>query len=116
MDKTYPMPQTVLQTYNAVVSLGRIHGKNVIIGETGWPTCGARIGTSIPSPDNQKIFLQKFLNIITISEYYLFEAFDEKWKETYGLVEGHWGLYDSKGMAKHDLSALSGITSKNNWR
>jgi len=106
----------VLRMYNDVMSLGKIHGKNVIIGETGWPTHGARIGNAIPSPDNQKMFLQKFLNIISIPEYYIFEAFDEKWKEMYGLVEGHWGLYDSKGMTKHDLSILSGISSKNNWR
>jgi len=106
----------VLQTYNAVASLGKIYGKNVIVGETGWPTHGATIGTAIPSSGNQKIFLQKFLNTVTIPEYYIFEAFDEKWKEMYGLVEGHWGLYDSKGMTKNDLGILSETMSENNWR
>ncbi|MDH5463873.1 MAG: glycosyl hydrolase family 17 protein [Nitrosopumilus sp.] len=106
----------VLQTYNAVASLGKVHGKNVIIGETGWPTHGDTIGTAIPSSDNQKMFLKKFLTTTTIPEYYIFEAFDEKWKEMYGLVEGHWGLCDSKGITKHDLSILSGAASKNNWR
>jgi len=107
----------VLQTYNTVVSVGMAYGKKVIIGETGWPTRGAVIGAAIPSISNHQTFLQRFLDNTTIPEYYVFEAFDERWKEMYGLVEGNWGLYNSKGMAKHDfISTLSGDPSKNNWR
>lgn len=107
----------VLQTYNTVASVGRAHGKKVIIGETGWPTRGTVIGSAIPNLSNHKMFLQKFLDVVTVPEYYLFEAFDEKWKEMYGSVESNWGLYTSKGTAKHNfVDTLSGLTSKNNWR
>ncbi|MCA9828451.1 MAG: hypothetical protein KC444_08735 [Nitrosopumilus sp.] len=108
----------VLQTYNTVMSVGMAHGKKVIIGETGWPTHGDAIGDAIPSPENQLRFISEFREIADFNEieYFFFEAFDEKWKEMYGFVEGHWGLCDSKGMTKHDLAILFGTTYKNNWR
>jgi exo-beta-1,3-glucanase (GH17 family) len=78
-------------------------GKVVVIGETGWPTQGDRIGEAVPSEQNQKEFVSRFLmlNRTYDTEYFMFQVFDEKWKEKYeGPVGAHWGLYYSNGCIK----------------
>ncbi|MCW3135632.1 MAG: glycosyl hydrolase family 17 protein, partial [Canidatus Methanoxibalbensis ujae] len=75
-------------------------GKDVIIGETGWPTQGDRIGWAIPSEENQRMFLSEFLNLAKENEisYFYFDVFDERWKGKH--AEAHWGLYYSNGTLK----------------
>lgn len=84
--------------------------KAVIIGETGWPTEGDRNGESVPSEENQREFLSRFLTLNQAhnAEYFLFEVFDEKWKDKYeGTVGSHWGLYYSNGSMKPLLNDLA---------
>ncbi len=77
-------------------------GKDVIIGETGWPTQGDRIGRAIPSEENQRMFLSEFLNLAKENEisYFYFDVFDERWKRKHAEAEAHWGLYYSNGTLK----------------
>ena len=89
---------------------GAFPDKVVIIGETGWPTEGDRNGESVPSEENQKEFLSRFLRLNQAynAEYFLFEVFDEKWKDKYeGTVGSHWGLYYSNGSMKPLLNDLA---------
>lgn len=84
-------------------------GKKVIIGETGWPTQGDGKGSAVPGEANQQEFLSRFLilNQTHNAEFFLFEVFDEKWKEKYeGTVGAHWGLYFSNGYLKPLLRDL----------
>ena len=84
-------------------------GKKVIIGETGWPTQGDSKGSAVPGEVNQQEFLSRFLalNQTHNAEFFLFEVFDEKWKEKYeGTVGAHWGLYFSNGYLKPLLNDL----------
>ena len=89
--------------------------KEIIIGETGWPSSGSILRDAVPSEENQKMFLEDFKNSAEESEikYFYFEAFDEKWK---GLLEdagytgenqsivnpvgANWGLFYSNGSLK----------------
>ena len=83
--------------------------KRVIIGETGWPTQGAKIGEAVPTEENQKIFLSKFLQLAEEEriQYFYFDVFDEKWKEKFeGTVGAHWGLYYANGSLKPLLNDL----------
>jgi hypothetical protein len=73
--------------------------REVIIGETGWPTAGDPIGGAIPSEANQALFLESFVPLALERgvPYFFFEAFDEDWKsDASGVeVESHWGLWKS---------------------
>ena len=83
-------------------------GKQIVIGETGWPSAGKATGDAVPSPDNQARYLQEFVkwagqNNVT---YFYFDAFDESWKRGERGVGTNWGLYDEAGTLKPALSGL----------
>ncbi len=77
----------------------------VIIGETGWPTCGNAHGAAVPGVGNQRRFitdLWKWANLYDIDVVY-FSAFDEAWKAGPGNeVEGCWGMYNADRTPKHE--------------
>jgi exo-beta-1,3-glucanase (GH17 family) len=81
-------------------------GTAVIIGETGWPTCGATVGNAEPGVANQRRFVEelwKWSNLYGIRVVF-FEAFDEPWKASPGReVEGCWGLYNADRTPKHPV-------------
>jgi glucan 1,3-beta-glucosidase len=72
-------------------------GKEIVIGETGWPSAGRMREDALPSPSNQARYLS---DIIALSkengwDYNLIEAKDQPWKrQLEGTVGGHWGLLD----------------------
>lgn len=77
--------------------------KRIVIGETGWPSDGTVVGKAVPSAENQGRFLTDFVRLASSSgvEYFIFEAFDENWKEKFeGNVGAHWGIYRSDGSIK----------------
>ena len=73
-------------------------GKEVLIGEVGWPSAGRMREGALPSPSNQARVLEEVL-IRAQREHYrvnLIEAFDQPWKrQLEGTVGGHWGLLDA---------------------
>ncbi|BBO87882.1 hypothetical protein DSCOOX_10620 [Desulfosarcina ovata subsp. ovata] len=81
-------------------------GKEVIIGETGWPTDGDTVGEAVPSEVNQKRFLDEFIRLASDYQitYFIFESYDEGWKiEDEGTVGGSWGLFYSDRTPKPAL-------------
>ncbi|MCS7180908.1 MAG: glycosyl hydrolase family 17 protein [bacterium] len=83
--------------------------KEVIIGETGWPSKGEVMGKAVPSEENQFKFLSQFLRYAKENnvKYFLFEAFDEKWKLKFeGGAGANWGIYYSNGYLKPLLKNL----------
>ncbi|PIN90599.1 hypothetical protein COU57_03010 [Candidatus Pacearchaeota archaeon CG10_big_fil_rev_8_21_14_0_10_32_14] len=88
---------------NDVLTLREMYpGKRIVVGETGWPSGGSAIGSAVPSEENQAKFINDFVlkadqnNI----EYFLFELFDEKWKEKFGNAEHKFGVAYSNGTIK----------------
>lgn len=78
-------------------------GKQVIVGETGWPSQGPANGSAIPSIANEKTFTSQVLaNATKLGPIFLFEAFDESWKHDNDW-EPHWGLWDKNGAPKFGL-------------
>jgi exo-beta-1,3-glucanase (GH17 family) len=77
-------------------------GKQIVIGETGWPSAGSPHGAAVPSPANQARYLRDFINWAQAKQvqYFYFEAFDEGWKVNEGDVGTHWGLYQSDSTSK----------------
>jgi glucan 1,3-beta-glucosidase len=74
-------------------------GKEVLIGETGWPSQGRMREGALPSPANQARVLHEVLALAQRGNYRvnLIEAFDQPWKRFLeGTVGGYWGLYDDR--------------------
>jgi glucan 1,3-beta-glucosidase len=78
-------------------------GKEVLIGETGWPSVGRPRGAIEPGRVNQARYVREFAALAEERgiRYNLIEAFDQPWKRVpEGTVGGHWGLYDRDGREK----------------
>ncbi len=77
-------------------------GKEVIIGEVGWPSAGRMREGALPSPANQARVIQDVLALAAREKFHVnvIEAFDEPWKRALeGTVGGHWGLLDDASRA-----------------
>jgi len=75
-----------------------IAGKDVIIGEVGWPSEGRMREGALPSPANQARVIQDVLSLAKQGNYRVnvIEAFDQPWKRALeGTVGGYWGLLDA---------------------
>jgi exo-beta-1,3-glucanase (GH17 family) len=73
-------------------------GKEILIGETGWPSEGRMRESALPSRTNQARVVSEILDLAQRENFRvnLFEAYDELWKqELEGTVGGSWGLFDS---------------------
>ena len=96
------MPIPAEQAADHVASIRRLAagafpGKEIVIGETGWPSAGRMREAALPSLANQARVVHDILargkrdgfrvNVI--------EAYDQPWKRYLeGTVGGHWGLLD----------------------
>jgi exo-beta-1,3-glucanase (GH17 family) len=70
-------------------------GKEVLIGEVGWPSAGRMRSGALPSPANQARVLHDILAHGKRENFRvnIIEAFDQPWKRYQeGTVGGHWGV------------------------
>lgn len=89
----------------------RFAPKDILIGETGWPSEGRQRETAVPSRVNEARFIRGFVAMAETNgwRYNLIEAFDQPWKRaSEGAVGGYWGLYDAD---RHDKGVLEGPVS-----
>ncbi|WP_454917138.1 glycoside hydrolase family 17 protein [Xanthobacter sediminis] len=73
-------------------------GKEILIGETGWPSAGRMREEALPSPSNQARVMHDVVALAEKRGYRVnvIEAFDQPWKRrSEGTVGGHWGLIDA---------------------
>ncbi len=71
-------------------------GKEVLIGETGWPSVGRMREGALPSRINQARVISEILEVAKRDNFRvnLIEAFDASWKRYWeGTVGGYWGLF-----------------------
>src|SRR5262249_23918430 len=72
-------------------------GKEVFIGEFGWPSAGRMREGALPSPAEQARALQEVLAIAKRENFRvnLIEAYDQPWnRQLEDTVGGPWGLFD----------------------
>ncbi|CAD5109288.1 glycoside hydrolase family 17 protein [Zestomonas carbonaria] len=89
----------------------RFAPKDILIGETGWPSEGRQRETALPSRVNEARFIRGFVAMAEQNgwRYNLIEAFDQPWKrESEGAVGGYWGLFDAD---RQDKGVLAGPVS-----
>jgi glucan 1,3-beta-glucosidase len=74
-------------------------GKEILIGEVGWPSAGRMRDGALPSPANQAEVLRGIVALGKEENWKvnLIEAFDQPWKRLLeGTVGGHWGMFDDE--------------------
>src|ERR1043166_6243610 len=78
-------------------------GKEVLLGEVGWPSAGRMRERALPSPVNQARVIEDVLDLAKREGFHanVIEAFDQPWKrQLEGTVGGHWGLLDGASRAR----------------
>ncbi len=73
-------------------------GKEILIGETGWPSAGRMRAGALPSRANQARVVSEILAMAKRENYRvnLIEAYDQPWKrQLEGTAGGYWGLITS---------------------
>jgi glucan 1,3-beta-glucosidase len=93
-------------------------GKEILIGETGWPSAGRMRDAALPSRTNQARVVSEILDLAKRQNFRvnLIEAYDQPWKrQLEGTMGGYWGLFDSVQRA---LKYPPGIAISNypNWK
>ncbi len=94
----------------------KIPDREIVIGETGWPSEGRMREGALPSRENQARFMRGFVALAEQQhwQYNLIEAFDQPWKRAKeGAVGGYWGLYDTDRVNKTVFSGP--ISNFPNW-
>ena len=82
-------------------------GREVMIGETGWPSAGRPRQAAVASVVNEARYLRGFLGYASEVHlpYNVIEAFDQPWKRAQeGTVGGYWGIFDVHARPKFALS------------
>ncbi len=72
-------------------------GKDIVIGEVGWPSHGRMREGALPSPVNQARFVSGMVRLAEAENWQvnIVEAFDQPWKRVLeGTAGGNWGIYD----------------------
>ncbi len=73
-------------------------GKEILVGETGWPSEGRMRDAALPSRTNQARVVSEILDLAKRENFRvnLIEAYDQPWKrQLEGTVGGYWGLFNS---------------------
>jgi glucan 1,3-beta-glucosidase len=76
----------------------RLEGKEILLGEVGWPSHGRMREGALPSPSNQARVLSDVMAAAKEGNWKVnyIEAFDQPWKRLLeGTVGGYWGLLDA---------------------
>src|SRR5256885_592424 len=72
--------------------------KEILVGETGWPSTGRMRDAALPSRTNQARVVSEILGLAKQENFRvnLIEAYDQPWKrQLEGTLGGYWGLIDS---------------------
>ena len=95
----------------------RFPGRELFVGETGWPSEGRARGAAIPGHAAQARFFREAVNTLTEEgvHYSLIEAVDQPWKrDLEGTVGGAWGIWDSNLAPK--FSWTGPVTEDARWQ
>ena len=93
--------ETVGAVYQHFVKL--FPGKQIAIGETGWPSRGRQRRDAVPGRINEARFLRDFIALSEAEkfDYNFIEAFDQDWKyESEGIVGANWGIFSADRSVK----------------
>jgi exo-beta-1,3-glucanase (GH17 family) len=96
----FPIPAALAAAHVAAIRkevAAAIPGKDIVIGEFGWPGAGRAREGARPSPSNQARAISETLALAQRENFRLniIEAFDQPWKRGLeGAAGGYWGIVD----------------------
>jgi len=96
----FPIPARFAAAHVAAIHdkvAAAIPGKDILIGEFGWPAAGRMREGARPSPSNQARAITETLALAEQKNFRvnIIEAFDQSWKRALeGAAGGYWGIYD----------------------
>ena len=93
-------------------------GKEIVIGEVGWPSAGRMREGALPSNANQARVIQDVLALAKRENFKVnvIESFDAPWKRAQeGTVGGHWGLLDG-GSREPKFAFGAPVSNHPHWR
>ncbi|HEX5354185.1 MAG TPA: glycosyltransferase [Rhodanobacteraceae bacterium] len=97
----------VLMRYHRLQQL--FPGKQIVVGEVGWPSNGDRFEFAKPSAANQAIFLRRWFIVAKAEhiDYYVMEAIDQPWKKDLGegRTGAYWGVFNADRKLKFAAAA-----------
>ncbi|MBS0518662.1 MAG: hypothetical protein JSR90_08215 [Proteobacteria bacterium] len=105
----------ILDIYRRVQA--RFPGKQIVIGETGWPSDGRMRSDARPGRVEQVRFFSMFRSLADREhfDYNIVEAFDQYWKARQeGTVGATWGLLDAYRGDKFELGKP--VSAEPRWR
>jgi len=82
-------------------------GKQIYVGETGYPSAGKQRARALPGLVEQAGFIRGFLSYAHDHglDYNVIEAFDQPWKRALeGTVGGYWGVFSEGRTPKFPLT------------
>lgn len=107
----FPIPAEFAAAHVSVIRkevAAAIPGKEIVIGEFGWPSAGRMREGARPSPSNQARAITETLALAKRQNFRLnvIEAFDQPWKRALeGAAGGYWGIVErATGAAKFSFS------------
>lgn len=92
-------------------------GKEISVGETGWPSRGRWRGPAAPGLVNEAVFLRRFVALADKEhvDYNIIEAFDQNWKyEDEGVAGANWGIWNADRVQKFPLHGS--VVEHPSWR
>jgi glucan 1,3-beta-glucosidase len=81
--------------------------KQILIGETGFPSAGRQRETAVPSIVDEARYIRDFIAYASSInlDYNMIEAFDQPWKrDLEGTVGGYWGVFTGDRQQKFPLT------------
>ncbi len=108
----FPIPASLAAAHVAAIRskvAAAMPGKEIVIGEFGWPSAGRMRERARPSRSNQARAVTETLALAQRENFRvnIIEAFDQPWKRALeGAVGGYWGIFDrATGALKFSFAA-----------
>lgn len=93
-------------------------GKEILIGEVGWPSAGRMREGALPSLSNQARLLDEVTKYARQGGYHFnwIEVIDQPWKrKSEGTVGGYWGLF-AAGSAEPKFMPGEAVSDHPHWK
>jgi exo-beta-1,3-glucanase (GH17 family) len=96
----FPLPASLAAAHVDAIRkrvAAAIPSKEIVIGETGWPSQGRMREGALPSPSNQARVIEETLALGKRENFHVnvIEAFDQSWKRWLeGSTGRYWGIFD----------------------
>jgi glucan 1,3-beta-glucosidase len=116
----FPLPASLAAAHVDAIRnqvAAAIPGKEIFIGEVGWPSAGRMREAALPSPSNQARVISETMTLAQREGFRVnvIEAFNQPWKRWLeGATGGYWGIFDrATGAPKFPFSGI--VSNHPNW-